>query len=452
MEIPFENHNTELKETLNDSLLKEIVSFLNSFDGKIYIGISKDRKVVGVSDNNDKTALDDMLIKLSDIVTDQISPRCVDFVNIKHIVLNNKDVIEIEVLKGKEFYYIKKYGMSERGCFIREGTTAKPLTSEEIKRRYIATLLIPEPTITKMRADRQKLTFDVFKIYLGERKIKYVESSFAETFNLLTPNGEYNEMAWLLSDQFDFSIKVARFKGDGGDLVMRKEFGNGCLFKIYYEVKSYMQSQINNPRTYFDHGQRRDEYLYDEEAFVEAWKNAILHNNYAEKHYPAIYLYDDHLEVFSNGNPLKNVSLEEFLRGKSVPINDDLMRLAIKLRITDQTGKGNRDIVRVYGKKVFEISKNLLSVNIPYNPLAMEEKESTPATQKTTQKTTQKSTQEQIVELVEENPFITRKMLASLLNITEDGIKYHLAALKKKEIIKRIGGDKGGYWKIIQKK
>ena len=82
----------------------------------------------------------------------------------------------------------------------------------------------------------------------------------------------------------------------------------------------------------------------------------------------------------------------------------------------------------------------------------MEEKESTPATQKTTQKTTQKSTQEQIVELVEENPFITRKMLASLLNITEDGIKYHLAALKKKEIIKRIGGDKGGYWKIIQKK
>ena len=181
---------------------------------------------------------------------------------------------------------------------------------------------------------------------------------------------------------------------------------------------------------------------------MEAWKNAILHNNYVEKHYPAIYLYDDHLEVFSNGNPLKNVSLEEFLRGKSVPINDDLMRLAIKLRITDQAGKGNRDIVRVYGKKVFEISKNLLSVNIPYNPLAMEDLPQN-VTENVTENVAEKETK--IVELIMQNPFVTTSAMASYLSVTRMTISRIIKKLKEKGIVVRVNGDKGGYWKIIQK-
>ena len=45
------------------------------------------------------------------------------------------------------------------------------------------------------------------------------------------------------------------------------------------------------------------------------------------------------------------------------------------------------------------------------------------------EKTTQK-----ILELIKENPYITRKKLAQEIGyITEDGIKYHLAKLKKKE-------------------
>ena len=35
-----------------------------------------------------------------------------------------------------------------------------------------------------------------------------------------------------------------------------------------------------------------------------------------------------------------------------------------------------------------------------------------------------------------------------LENITEDGVKYHLAKLKKQGKLKRIGPDKGGLWEI----
>ena len=65
------------------------------------------------------------------------------------------------------------------------------------------------------------------------------------------------------------------------------------------------------------------------------------------------------------------------------------------------------------------------------------------ATQKTTQKTTQK-----IIELIKGNPIITRRELAELIGLSEDGIKYHLTILQKNGLIKRIGPDKGGRWEV----
>lgn len=62
-------------------------------------------------------------------------------------------------------------------------------------------------------------------------------------------------------------------------------------------------------------------------------------------------------------------------------------------------------------------------------------------------KTTQK-----ILDLIKENPDITRNELANLIGISEDGIKYHINYLKKKGFLERIGPDKGGYWKIIKGK
>ncbi len=61
----------------------------------------------------------------------------------------------------------------------------------------------------------------------------------------------------------------------------------------------------------------------------------------------------------------------------------------------------------------------------------------------TTQKTTQK-----IIELIKANPKITRVELAKETGLSEDGVKFNLTKLKKEGIIKRIGPDKGGHWKV----
>ena len=69
-------------------------------------------------------------------------------------------------------------------------------------------------------------------------------------------------------------------------------------------------------------------------------------------------------------------------------------------------------------------------------------------TQKTTQKIKLNNNQLKIIELIKENPKITRNELANKLNITSDGVKYNLKKLVDNKIIERIGPDNGGYWEI----
>ena len=87
-----------------------------------------------------------------------------------------------------------------------------------------------------------------------------------------------------------------------------------------------------------------------------------------------------------------------------------------------------------------------------------------PATEKTMVITTEKSaigsekngsgsekTTEKIVRLMKANPYITNKELAEVCGITEDGVYWNTKKLKKNNRIRRIGGDKGGYWEVLLK-
>lgn len=54
-----------------------------------------------------------------------------------------------------------------------------------------------------------------------------------------------------------------------------------------------------------------------------------------------------------------------------------------------------------------------------------------------------------IIELIKGNNRITRNQIASILNITTDGVKYNLKKLSDNKIIERVGSAKGGYWKVL---
>jgi ATP-dependent DNA helicase RecG len=52
--------------------------------------------------------------------------------------------------------------------------------------------------------------------------------------------------------------------------------------------------------------------------------------------------------------------------------------------------------------------------------------------------------------LLKAEPGFTRQQLAEKLEITPDGVKYHLEKLKYAGKLKRVGSTKTGMWEIIE--
>ena len=70
--------------------------------------------------------------------------------------------------------------------------------------------------------------------------------------------------------------------------------------------------------------------------------------------------------------------------------------------------------------------------------------------EKTTTKTTTKTTikQEEIIKIIAENPHISAKEMAEKLNLTIDGVRYHLTKMRKAGLIRYEGSAKLGQWVI----
>ena len=67
----------------------------------------------------------------------------------------------------------------------------------------------------------------------------------------------------------------------------------------------------------------------------------------------------------------------------------------------------------------------------------------------TREKTTEK-TREKILLFLSEHPNATQDEIATSTELSVKGVEWNLRALKKANLIRRIGPDKGGHWEVVQ--
>ena len=148
-----ESNRIEYKQTLTDGLEREAVAFLNySGGGKIYLGVDVAGKVIGI-ENPDTTQL-----KIKDRLKNNISPSCLGLFDVICEKYKNKEIIKITLANGTERpYYIKKYGMSEKGCFIRIGSATEPMPIEMIEPLFASRT---RNSIARIKSPRQELSFE----------------------------------------------------------------------------------------------------------------------------------------------------------------------------------------------------------------------------------------------------------------------------------------------------
>jgi len=193
-----ESNRVEYKAKLTDSLEKEIVAFLNYKDGGVvYIGIDKDGNSVGIEN------CDEVQLKIKDRLKNNIIPSCMGLFDIVLEKKENKNIIKIIIASGSETpYYVKKYGMSPRGCFIRLGSASEPMSITMIEELFSKRT---RNSLGKIKSHRQDLTFEQLKIYYEAKGLKLNEQ-FASNLELLTDDGKYNYVAYLMADSNGTSI------------------------------------------------------------------------------------------------------------------------------------------------------------------------------------------------------------------------------------------------------
>ncbi|MCD8200942.1 MAG: putative DNA binding domain-containing protein, partial [Clostridia bacterium] len=360
-----QTERVELKREFNkdnrENIEKEIVAFLNTSGGIIYIGVDDNGTVVGVD------RPDDALRWLSDIVLHGISPECNDYVALSTIDAEGKKIVEIDIIKGESFYYISRYGRSTKGCFIRVGTACHGLTEREIRLRHDKYLKLGV-NITDVPVKTKKMSFENLLYRFQRRGLSVSEDRLEENWKLRI-DGEYNILASLLADENDVSIKVVLFDGDdkGDDILLRNEFGYKCLIDAMEEALKYCVDIVNVTQTVIRrNGIRDDIRLFDGKAFRELWINACIHNDWIDGTPPAIYVFKNHIEIISTGGLPYNMTKEDFFGGVSKPVNESLAKLFIQLGIIEQTGHGIRDVLKVYDESIFTFLDNFIKVEIPY--------------------------------------------------------------------------------------
>jgi predicted HTH transcriptional regulator len=353
-----ESNRIEYKRQLTEHLEREVVAFLNSGEGGvIYLGIDKNGNMIGIEDS------DSQQLTIKDRLKNNIRPSIMGLFEIEHEERDGLDLIRVTVAGGLERpYYLKKYGMTEKGCFLRVGSASDPMPAEMIESFYGKRV---RNTIGRMDSPRQDLSFEQLKIYYDARGL-VLGKKFLTHLELLTPDGKPNYAAYLLADENGASFQVAKYSGsDRVDLVENRDYGRYSLVKALKSMLERVEVE-NTVFTKITYPLRQETELINSIAVREAIINAVVHNDYSYGSTPKVEFFSDRAEVTSMGGLPYGVTEADFFGGCSVPRNKEIMRVLRDLEIVEHLGSGVPRIVKAYGKEAFEIRDSYVRIVFPY--------------------------------------------------------------------------------------
>ncbi len=422
--IEFKKTTGELKEGI-----VSLASMLNkNGKGTLYFGVRNDGEVLG-QQIGDRT-----LREISQGIANAIKPQIIPTIIIE--LCDDKNVIKVSA-EGDEKPY-SAYGK----YYMRSADEDREISPQQLRNLMLSV----SDSIASIEANNQALTFEQLKMLYAGNNLTLRENTFEQNLNLLTRDGTYNLMAAILADVNSYSIKVAVFRGtDKTDLVRRNEYGYKCMLVAVKQVLDYMEA-LNDTVVDVEGSLRKETKLFDFPCFREAWLNACLHNRWSRQTPPAVYMFENRIEILSVGGLPDGLTLEEFYEGKSKPVNLELQQIMVQLDYIEQTGHGVPLIVSKYGKEAFDITENFITVTIPLNREIKSKSDV-----KKDKKLLTDSKDKELLMLMKENSSISVSEMSRQVGLGTTTITKRIRRLKEEGFVERKGAKKKGQWIVKTK-
>ncbi len=422
-----ESEIVELKSQVVGDICKEIIAFANSKGGTLYIGVEDNGNVVGV-ENADKVTL-----QLSNMVRDSIKPDVTMFIHYETLWVEGKSIIAATVQKGTDRpYYLGSKGLKPTGVYVRNGNSTDPATDTAIRRMIKET---DGDSFETMRSLEQNLTFKTTEELFRKRNVPF-DSTKMQTLGMLSQDDIYSNVALLLSDQCNHTIKAATFSGtDKTTFQDRREFG-GSLFQQMEEMYAYLDMR-NRTKATFQGLYRTDIRDYPEEALREALLNSLVHREYSFSASTLISIYDDRIEFVSVGGLPAGISLEDIMLGLSVCRNPKLAAIFYRLELIEAYGTGMPKIMKAYAgtdlEPKIEVTNNAFKITLPN----LNFETNNPSTQEPLS-----VEEESILNYLTDHEFIVRAEVDKLLGVSQATSNRILKKMVDKQILAQNGTGK----------
>ncbi len=191
-------------------------------------------------------------------------------------------------------------------------------------------------------------------------------------------------------------------------------------------------------------------------VFEELLVNALIHRDYLIEAPIRLFVFSDRIEIVSPGHLPNNLTVEKIRTGNSNIRNPILASYVAKGMLPYHgIGSGIKRALEDWPDITFTDDRDgcLFVSTVLRKPTvsgvgdvltgANEE-----GSEKSSEKGSEKSS-EKVLVLIADSPALTAREIAKKLGMTPRAVEKHVANLKKRGLLHRIGPDKGGHWEVV---
>lgn len=253
-------------------------------------------------------------------------------------------------------------------------------------------------------------------------------------------------------------VQYVRFNGNGrgADIANDYKF-SGNLMTILNQLDTFVSTAIAKKRPVPVSALREENVIdYPAWAIRELLMNAVCHRDYEGNGPIQFYQYDDRIEILNPGG----------LYGKANPKNFPWVNdyrnsvLAEAMKVIGFVNRFSRGVQRVQeelktngnGDADFNLAlETAFLVKVPISQKSIVPKDDTKNdTKDDTKDTIVSSNANAVYSVIVKDITVTREKIASSIGISAPSVGRALTELKQKGYIKREGGKRYGYWKILK--
>lgn len=452
-----EDEVTELKKSTSE--LKEgivsIVAILNKHQkGRLYFGIKDDGTVIG-QEISSKT-----LREVSEAITTKIEPKI--YPTVTNVKIEDKWCILVE-FEGDNIPYV-----ADGRAYIRVSDQDKRLSIEEMRKL----LLKSSEKNNKWEEKPSDISLDdidedTLKTFVekGRKKgrISYEYTNKEEVLKklgLIDKDEKIKNAGYVLfAKEPNIQLRVAIFATEEKTTFLDMQDFSGNIFNLIDKGEQYISQNIRWSAN-FNTGSftREDIPEVPIRAMREILCNSFCHRVWDEPYENNIAIYKDRIEICNPGHFTEEATPEDYIN-KTEPSRPRNPLIAQTIYLSGEIEKWGSGIKNVYNKckdeniKVeFEDRKTAFFVIIYRKSLDELVENTEKILNNKDMNLKEKSLTDietKILKLIVKNPKMTQKNMAKELSVTDKTIGRNIANLKQRNIIKRIGTDRSGYWEII---